>query len=132
MEYKIVKEFTNNYQNIDREMVYLGVYFMYKDNDFQLHLENLGINREIYICLLDLPIIEIYNCTIEYFFQNMYTQNVNDFVECVNRSMNGFFIIKNTTNYYICKLNGRFTPFNKRIEDFLPFYRTKKLSMIFE
>lgn len=132
MEYKIIKEFTNNYKNIDREMVYLGIYYMYKDNNYELFLENLGVNKDIYVCLLDLPIIEIYNSNIEFFFENMYSQNVNDFVECVNRSMNNFFIIKHTSNYYICKLTRYLIPFNKRIEDFLPFYRTRKLNMIFE
>lgn len=63
----IVKEYTDKYSQIDKEMFFLSFINMYKNKNISVSLQELGIGEEIYLAVLDLPIIEINKLSIDDF-----------------------------------------------------------------
>jgi hypothetical protein len=136
MEYNIIKKLTNTYSNIDKEMFYRSLYMIYKDKDIQIDLKQLGIPEHIYISLLDLPIVDIKNNTLESFQQYLISKQVstidkNDNIfSVIFNSMNNTFIIKKEIDYYFCIIKTSMYNFNFvkiPIKDFNQFYRLQKL-----
>lgn len=136
MEYNIVKKLTNTYSNIDKEMFYRSLYMIYKDKDIEIDLKQLGIPEHIYISLLDLPIINIKNCSIvefsNYLFGIKDTELLNndELSTTMFNTMNNTFIIKIDIDYYFCSIKSTAWNFNFiriPIKDFNQFYRLQKL-----
>lgn len=136
MEYNIVKKLTNTYSNIDKEMFYRSLYMIYKDKDIEIDLKQLGIPEHIYISLLDLPIINLKNTSIDEFQQFIFSKEISqeskndELFSTIFNSMNNTFILKIDIDYYYCnlkKLYGTLIFIKIQIKDFNQFYRLQKL-----
>jgi hypothetical protein len=136
INYKVIKNLTNNYPNIDKEMFYRSLYSIYKNKE-EIDLLQLGIPEHIYVSIFDLPLIEIKNGTIQDFY-NVLKENFDDnsnvkvteLSTAIFTSINKFFILRKDKEFYFCYMHNNMFTFELKktpMKNFIQFYRKQIL-----
>jgi len=156
MSVLIKKEFTNKHSKIDKEMFFLSIYKMYEHSDQDIDLFSfVGINDNILNSLLDLPIIEVKDISLEEFEKKLdyYVINVDDlkikydvnaldsetaeYFSVYNIALSSilfFFILKINEKYYFSRFKRGFLKPELviiPIKNFTKLYRKNILDEIF-
>lgn len=147
MNYKIKKEYTDNYSYIDKQMFYLSLYNMYSNHsDVAISRNTIYIsegklmNVKMYSSLLDLPVIDVpTNIDINVTkteLENIITKQdlTEPLILTIEKSIDKFYIIKQGNKYYITRMyicrSWKTNYFINEISDYLSINRMTQLTNI--
>lgn len=157
MDVVVKKEFTNIHSKIDKEMFFLSIYKQYQHSDIEIDLFSfIGINNNILNSLLDLPIIEVKDMSLDEFEKQLKlhlidvddlkikydvqaldaeTEKYFSLYNSVSKSILLFFILKNNDKYYFSRFKKNFFKnvelITLPIKNFAKLYRKNILDDIF-
>lgn len=135
---RLLKPFTHDYAEIDREMIYLSIYSVYRRKNIPIILGELGISERGYASLLDLPVVDITGNTLEEYWNTIvdfrgFDANMTSIISAVSNSQDGFYLLKNINEFFFTRLRDYHMGKNSfiLIENFIKFYRKNKLTNLF-
>jgi hypothetical protein len=151
-EYKVIKKYTHDYYDIDKQMFLLTLYNIYKNTNDKILFDDLKIGENIYVSLLDLPIIKMtdkgflnyneYFSNLNYYFLENNKENVTEkfkindeelnLLYTIKDSIDSFFIIYHNNVYYLSRIKyNAFNPidFHAEIAEYNLYNRLNKLKI---